>query len=207
VKEILIIDYGMGNIGSMCNALKYLGTEPVVSNTIRHIDRADAYILPGVGAFAAAMINLNKLNIIRPLYNNVIKIKKPFLGVCLGMQLLAKDSLEKGFSEGLGWIDGHVLPVEPKNGLRVPQVGWNTVKVHKESFLFKNIDASAHFYFDHSYHLSCHESCVVATCTYGDEYVAVVNKDNIFATQFHPEKSQRNGLKVLRNFFNFVQSC
>lgn len=203
-KKIVIINYGMGNIGSMAEAISYLGGNYFVSDKKEDIEKADGLILPGVGAFAAAMDNLKSFNLLETLKEQVIVKKKPFLGVCLGMQLLAEDSVEQGFHQGLGYIKGHVVEIKPEGGLRVPHVGWNDVQFTPGNFFFQRVDEGAHFYFDHSYHLQCDDNLVVAAYDYGGKGVAAIRKDNIFATQFHPEKSQRNGLKILRNFLNFV---
>ena len=194
----------MGNVGSVAGALKRLGNNCRISNKKKDIVQADGLILPGVGAFGAAMHNLAKLNLIDLLNEEVIGKKKPFLGICLGMQLLAKDSVEQGFNEGLGWIDGHVHEMETRDNFRVPHVGWNDISFTEDNLLFNRLDPGAHFYFDHSYYLKCPEALVVAKCNYGCDYAAAVHKGNIFAVQFHPEKSQRNGLKMLRNFLNVV---
>jgi len=201
---ILIVNYGMGNIGSVSNALDYLGGKHFISNDPNDLGKADAYILPGVGAFAKAMQNLRELRLVNELSRQVLEKRKPFLGICLGMQLLAKDSFEMGYATGLGWIDGHVCEIEPSDGLRVPHVGWNGVMFKPDTQLFQRLDEGCHFYFDHSFHLQCPRDLVVATCEYGGDLVAALQMDHIFATQFHPEKSQRNGLKLLRNFLNFV---
>jgi len=200
----MIIDYGMGNVGSVAGALDYLGGHYVISANKNDIISSDALILPGVGAFGAAMENLRKLDLLEALESEVIGNKKPFFGICLGMQLLAQDSVEKGFHKGLGWINGHVLEMKPSGRFRIPHVGWNNVAFKKDDPFFERIDEGAHFYFDHSFHLSCDKDLVVATCHYGEDYVAAICKEHIFASQFHPEKSQRNGLKMLRNFMNFA---
>jgi glutamine amidotransferase len=205
-KTVLIVDYGMGNIGSVCNALDLLGGRYLVSNRKEDLASADGIILPGVGAFGAAMANLNNLGLVEPLTERVVAQGTPFLGICLGMQLIAQDSVENGFDRGMGWIDGHVLAMEPPDGLRVPHVGWNGVRARGASPLFSRLDDDAHFYFDHSFHLQCDDQWVAASCDYGTTYVAAVQRANILAVQFHPEKSQRNGLKLLRNFLNVVQS-
>ena len=205
-KTILLIDYGMGNIGSVSNALDYLGCRYTVSNKKEDIRHADAFILPGVGAFPAAMENLGKLDLVEDLTEQVMTNKKPFLGICLGMQLVARDSVEQHFSSGLGWIDGHVLAVKPSDNLSVPHVGWNNVHITDKDTIFSGLSDDAHFYFDHCFHLQCDSSLVAATSEYGGTFTAAIHKENIFATQFHPEKSQRNGLKLLRNFLNFVDA-
>jgi imidazole glycerol-phosphate synthase subunit HisH len=196
----------MGNIGSVCNALNYLGGQFTTSHRKEDLAHADAFILPGVGAFGAAMENLHKLDLIQVLTEQVLGKKKPFLGICLGMQLLAKDSYEQGYSKGLGWIDAHVVELKPSNGYRVPHVGWNNVVCKRPDPLFHNVDEDAHFFFDHSFHVRCEEELILASSNYGDPFVASIQKENILATQFHPEKSQRNGLKLMRNFLNFLES-
>jgi glutamine amidotransferase len=203
-KTICIVDYGMGNTQSVGNAIESLGGNYVISNRKDEIARCDGIILPGVGAFKAAMENLHALDLVAPLTDRVMEKKKPFLGICLGMQLLAEDSVELGFSAGLGWLKGHVVALQPSQTLRVPHVGWNNTQIVKPQPLFHGIDAQAHFYFDHSYTLQCEPELVAATFEYGGSFVAAVQRDNLFATQFHPEKSQRHGLKLLRNFLNFV---
>lgn len=201
----MIIDYGMGNVGSIVGALNYLGGDYFVSNKKQDIVEARALILPGVGAFGAAMENLKTLNLLETLDKEVRQKKKLFFGICLGMQLCAEDSVEQGFYKGLGWIEGHVLAINSSQDFRVPHVGWNTIHFDKDNRFFQRINEEAHFYFDHSYHLSCPKKYVVATCHYSERYVAAIQKENIFATQFHPEKSQRNGLKMLRNFLNLIK--
>lgn len=205
-KEIVIVNYGMGNLGSVENALRSLDGNFLTSNRRADIERADAIILPGVGAFGAAMENLRRLDLVDTLAEQVLARKKPYLGICLGMQILAKDSVEQGFFAGLGWVDGHVVLL-PADDLSVPHVGWNDIAVREKNPLFARIDDEAHFYFDHSFHLQCRPELVVATCAYGGQVVAAIRQDNIFATQFHPEKSQRNGLKLLRNFLNHVEEA
>ena len=202
----MIINYGMGNIGSVANALTSLGSDYFISGRKEDLHQADAYILPGVGAFPAAMENLRKLALIDELSEQILIREKPFLGICLGMQLLAKDSMEQGYSTGLGWIEGHVLKIEASNGLRVPHVGWNNVNFSQRMPLFRNIDEDSHFYFDHSFYFQTASDVVSAACNYGGRWAAAIQKGNIFATQFHPEKSQRNGLKLLRNYLNFVEA-
>jgi len=200
----MVIDYGVGNIQSVANALKFLGYQHRVSSSSRELASADAYILPGVGAFGEGMKNLRRLDLISPLGEQVIGRKKPILGLCLGMQLLAEDSAELGFHKGLGWIEGHItrLPASPAE--RVPHVGWNNVSVRNQAPLFSRTDAEPNFYFDHSYQFICPESYVAATCDYGPGFIAAVQKGNIFGVQFHPEKSQNSGLKLLRGLFHHL---
>lgn len=202
--RICIIDYGMGNTQSVGNAIEHLGADYLISSRREDIQASTALILPGVGAFAAAMENLRRLELVDILTDTVVRQGKPFLGICLGMQLLAQDSVELGLHAGLGWIEGHVVAFEPSHEVRIPHVGWNNCHIRKQEPLFHNLAEDAHFYFDHSYHLTCPHELVSATFDYGGHFVASVQKDNIFATQFHPEKSQRHGLRLLRNFLNFA---
>jgi len=201
---VVIVDYGMGNIGSVVNAFDRLGERCVVSREPAALRRARGIILPGVGAFAAAMANIRALRLDEAMTARVIGDRIPFLGICLGLQLIARDSVEHRFTTGLGWIDGHVVRMEPAGGLPVPHVGWNDVESRRTSRLFARVADTAHFYFDHTYALETPSDDVVATCRYGGSYVAAVERDNIFAVQFHPEKSQRNGLRVLRNFLTIA---
>lgn len=203
-KKILIIDYGVGNDQSVINSLSFLGYEFLVSNKKEDILSADAYILPGVGAFNEAMKNLDELKIIDVLKQQVLIEKKPILGICLGFQVLADYSEENGRHQGLGFIKGGVIKLKEKNGLRIPHVGWNTIKIIKKDPLFSKLDKEPSFYFDHSYYLDCDESFVAASCFYGFNMVSAVQKDNIFGVQFHPEKSQNNGLKLFRSFFDYL---
>ncbi|HVW20875.1 MAG TPA: imidazole glycerol phosphate synthase subunit HisH [Opitutaceae bacterium] len=203
--RIAIVDYGMGNIGSVANALDRLGVTPVVASTGAAIVPADAIILPGVGAFHAAMGNLRRSGLDRTLTEEVVSKGKPFLGICLGMQLLARESTEQGLTSGLGWIDGRVVRLDPAASLPVPHAGWNEVQLGPPSPLFGRIEPSAHFYFDHSYHLECGRSITTATMNYGGVWCAAIQQGHILGVQFHPEKSQRNGLRLLRNFVTYVQ--
>jgi len=202
---IAIIDYGMGNKHSVYNALKYIGVDAFISRDAHEISKAERIILPGVGAFGAAMENLEKLGLRDILHEEVIIKGKPFLGICLGMQLVAENGNEKGLFQGLGWIAGEVLKLQPEDpGIKLPHVGWNDVELLKDSDLFKGLKKERAFYFVHSYAMQLKDSQnLVAESDYGIKFTAAVQKDNIFATQFHPEKSQKNGLTVLENFVNW----
>jgi glutamine amidotransferase len=202
--KILIIDYEVGNHQSVANVLTTLGYDFELSGEAEAIRWATSYVLPGVGAIGEAMKNLQRLQIIDLLTQEVIGNKKPILGICLGMQMMAESSEEGGLHQCLGWIQGRVVKLEPGHGLRVPQVGWNTVHIHERDPLFTKVDEGANFYFDHSYHFVSDEKFVAASCSYGGNVTAAVRKGNIFGVQFHPEKSQNNGLKVFRSFFNYV---
>lgn len=204
--RIVSINYGMGNLMSVHNALAFLGYDTLISADPKVLEQADAYILPGVGAFGQAMSNLRGLGIVELLREHVVEKQKPFLGICLGMQLLAEESEEMGHNEGLGWIRGSVDRIRTHESLRLPHVGWNSLKIHLKHPLFAGIEPDSNFYFDHSYQLRCDESIVSAECNYGTRIVASIQQDNIFATQFHPEKSQVKGLKLLRSFLNYVES-
>lgn len=197
----------MGNLQSVQNALLALGHNAEISSDPEVLSSADAYILPGVGAFPKAMENLAKLNLIKVLEKNVIQGKKPLLGICLGMQLIAKSSEELGHHEGLGWLDAKVVAIPSNLGMKVPHVGWNDLKIQNPNSIFNNIDSGSNFYFDHSFHFTCEDKFVTATCNYGMPVIAAVQKDNIFAVQFHPEKSQTAGLRFLRNFSDWVLKC
>ena len=205
--KITIIDYGMGNIASVQNVFTYLGCETKVTNEPIGLREAHAIVLPGVGAFGDAMKNLHKLKLIDELNRQVIVKQKPFLGICLGMQLLANESSEKGLHKGLGWIPGQVIPFDIDQSLRVPHMGWNEVICKQDSLLFQNFKRKLDFYFVHSYWFQCSEpEDVYAIANYGVEFTASVKKENIFATQFHPERSHHNGFHLLRNYIKFVQN-
>jgi len=203
-KNIVIIDYNMGNLASVANAIEYIGYKAIISNKIEDIKLADYIILPGVGAFPDGMKNLIDLNLIEVLREQVLERKKPFLGICLGMQLLADEGYESGLTKGLGYIKGKVKKFDLKDkNLRIPHVGWNEVYFKKNCILFKDLNKSEVFYFVHSYHFTPEEDVVAGTFDYGGEFTAIIQKDNIFGTQFHPEKSQKAGLKILENFIKF----
>lgn len=199
---VVIIDYGMGNLFSVQNALRALNADVLISNKPEDLQKADRIILPGVGAFPDGMKNLKASGFVSVLEEEVIKNKKPFLGICLGMQVLAGIGEEHARTEGLGWIPGIVRRFQvPERGFRVPHVGWNDVVLTAAGkALFAGVEQNV-FYFVHSYHFVSDDTAVVAAwCNYGERFVAAIHKDNIFGVQFHPEKSQKNGLKVLKNF-------
>jgi glutamine amidotransferase len=212
---IVVIDYGMGNLRSVLHKLGKIGVEAIVSSEAEAIEKAEKLILPGVGAFAAGMNNLRAHNLIPTLNKKVLDEKTPVLGICLGMQLLARRS-EEGSAEGLGWIDAEVkrfdfihaqVSAVEGNGsnLRVPHVGWNTITPKKESPLLAGVVPGQRFYFTHSYHVCCHNpDDVVATTHYGFDFVSAVQHENIFGIQFHPEKSHRRGLEVVKNFVEYT---
>ena len=200
-----IIDYGMGNLLSVFHALETVGATVKICNHPKYLRNAERIVLPGVGAFGNCMANLRRNGFIEALEENIIVKGKPVFGICLGMQVMARKSFEGGEHQGLGWLDAVVVPLEPSNAfLRVPQIGWNRVTYRRESQLFSGVCKEPDFYFVHSYNMKCsHESDVDATCDYGGSVTAAVRRDNIFATQFHPEKSQDYGLRVLDNFLKW----
>lgn len=199
---IAIIDYGMGNLCSVASSLKFLKADARITSSREDIEKASHIILPGVGAFGDGISNLRKKGIIPSLEKEVLERKKPFLGICLGLQMLAEKGNEGGFFDGLGWLPGSVKKME-NNGLKLPHMGWNDLDIVQKEPLFSGIQSDTNFYFVHSYHFDCPKENVIAWCNYGQRFAAAIRKDNIFATQFHPEKSHTVGLVVLRNFINF----
>jgi len=195
----------MGNKHSVYNALKYIGVDSFISRDAGEISQAERIILPGVGAFGAAMENLRQLGLEDILNEEVLVKGKPFLGICLGMQLLAETGTEKGLFQGLGWIAGEVAKLQPAgSGFKLPHVGWNDIELVKDVALFKGLKKEKAFYFVHSYAMQLADvKDLVATSNYGVDFTAAILKNNIFATQFHPEKSQKNGLTVLENFVDW----
>lgn len=200
-RMVAIIDYGLGNVRSVAGAVAKLGFEPQVTDHVDVLARADRLILPGVGAFGDGMANLRERKLIEPLTKLVTRAHKPLLGICLGAQLLTKESEEFGRHEGLGWIDASVTRLQSDDGLRIPHVGWNNLVDVRPSVLFDDIPSDALFYFVHSFRIiGAAPELVVGQCEYGGRFAAVVQRENIYATQFHPEKSQFHGLQLLKNF-------
>jgi glutamine amidotransferase len=200
--SVAIIDYGRGNVRSVANALEYCGADAVVTADAAQIDDASHIVLPGVGAFGDAMAALTERGLPDILHRQVLDKGKPFLGICLGMQVLAERGFEHGEHAGLGWIKGDVVRLEPgADALKIPHMGWNEVRVTRAHPLFAGLSARhLTFYFVHSYHFKATPDAVLATCDYGVPFAAAVGRDNIVATQFHPEKSQDSGIELLQNF-------
>jgi glutamine amidotransferase len=195
---IAIIDYGMGNLRSVEKALEKIGEKALVTNKISAIKKAEKIILPGVGAFQDCMDNLKKLKL-TPVIKESIAQKKPFLGICLGLQLLFSYSEEGKGSKGLNLFKGSVKKFKKK--LKVPHMGWNKIKINKRSPLLKDIPNNSYVYFVHSYYVDSEEKDIILTKTYyGLDFTSSICKGNTFALQFHPEKSQDIGLKILKNF-------
>ena len=204
---ITIIDYGMGNLRSVENAFEKAGFESVITDKSETIEKADKIVLPGVGAFKDAKEGLQERNLVEPIINH-IKKRKLFLGICLGLQLLFTRSIEDGIHEGLNIVPGEVVRFEPdklsggdNQKLKIPHMGWNTIRAKKEVSILKGLPDNQYMYFVHSYYVIPDRDDVVATETeYGGAFVSMISIDNVFAMQFHPEKSQHYGLMILKNF-------
>jgi len=202
---IVIVDYGMGNLHSVAKAFDDVGGKVTVTWDVSVIAQADKIVLPGVGAFADAMAALRDKQIAGPLKEG-IEAGKPFLGICLGMQLLLGVSYEDGEYEGLGVIDGEVRRFDfagraDKNFLKIPHIGWNALEWDKDVPLFKGLTSGSYVYFVHSYYVAPQDEAVVATTTeYGGMFASSLRRDNVYGVQYHPEKSQRVGLTMLKNF-------
>lgn len=203
MSKIGIINYGVGNLQSVRNSLDHLGIPSAIVDKPQDINNFDKIILPGVGAFGTAMEKLNGL-CFADVITNFASQNKPILGICLGMQLLFEESLERGRHKGLGLIKGKVLPFSEKvSNLPLPQVGWNSIKKEMTSPLLKDIGDDSSFYFVHSFYCQPEEpSILLASADYGINFAAVIGQKNIFGCQFHPEKSQSAGLQILKNFSN-----
>lgn len=196
--KIVIIDYGLGNLRSIEKALQYVGAEVEISKEPDAISKADALILPGVGAFRDAMMHFS---ILERVVKDAVDMGKPLLGICLGMQMLASESHEGGVHKGIDIIPGQVTRF-PASELKVPHMGWNSLIIKKDIPLLKGIDNGSFVYFVHSFHVSTEEKYEAALCDYGLKFPAVITNEtgNVIGTQFHPEKSGATGLMMLRNF-------
>jgi len=209
MKKICIIDYGLGNIRSAEQSLKRIvkennqSAEIIVVKNAKDLHLTTHIILPGQGAFASCMEGLKTIpGMVEELSENVLIQKKPFLGICVGMQLLATEGKEKGNHKGLGWIAGKVIKIKKKNSIKIPHMGWNTVKIISKHPILKRKKFES--YFVHSYNFVCKDKKnILATCSYQQDITAIVGKENIIGTQFHPEKSQKVGLEILKNFVSW----
>lgn len=203
---IAIIDYGMGNLRSVQKGFQHVGYPAEVTREIGKLNSARGVVLPGVGAFNACMENLRRFGLIEPI-REMVRQQKPFLGICLGFQLLFSESEEFGRQKGLDLFSGKVVGFHPQDSLKVPHMGWNRIRKRKETRFLDGIADGAYVYFVHSYYVAPEDSGVIATTTeYGSEFVSSIATDHLFASQFHPEKSQEIGLRVLANFGRFVES-
>jgi|WetSurMetagenome_2_1015567.scaffolds.fasta_scaffold07004_8 imidazole glycerol-phosphate synthase subunit HisH len=203
--DVHIINCQLGNIRSVANAFEALGVTVTIVSTPEDLAGAEKIVLPGVGSFADGIKNLNAFGWVDILAETVLQKKTPFLGICLGMQLLATKGTENGEHAGLNWIPGTVLKIPSSgNGVRIPHIGWDDITIRQNSRLYLGITGSPDVYFLHSFHfIPDDRSIITATCKYGIEFAASLEADNIFATQFHPEKSQKAGLAILKNFLDF----
>lgn len=196
---IIVIDYGMGNLGSIANMIKKVGYKCIITSDLEEIKKATKLILPGVGSFDNGMKNLEKLGMIEVLNQKVLVEKTPILGICLGMQLMTKNS-EEGNLLGLGWIDAQTKKFV-SDTLKIPHMGWNIIKHQKESKLFDELKNEKRFYFVHSYCVSCNQEIDILTNTnYTQDFVSSFEKENIIGVQYHPEKSHKFGMSLIKNF-------
>jgi imidazole glycerol-phosphate synthase subunit HisH len=197
---LAIIDYQMGNLRSVQKALERIGEQAVITSSAAEIAKADKVILPGVGAFEDAIAELRRRDLVGPI-KDTIAADKPFLGICLGLQLLFDVSYENGTHEGLGVLPGEVLRFEVPAELKVPHMGWNALNIRRRPPMLEGVADGTHVYFVHSYYVKPRDPSVIATETdYGGPFCSMIWRGNLMATQFHPEKSQADGLKLLRNF-------
>jgi glutamine amidotransferase len=214
MSTVTIIDYGSGNLRSAAKAFERAareagtGDDILVTNDVEAVRRADRIVLPGVGAFADCRAGLDAVTgMVEVLEERVIRGGVPFLGICVGMQLMATEGREKTITRGLGWIPGAVVRLEPKGELKVPHMGWNTLRFHQPHPLLAGIPDGPdglHAYFVHSYHMAVDRpELLIASADYGQEVTAIVGRDNLLGTQFHPEKSQTLGLTLIRNFLGW----
>lgn len=197
---VVVVDYGMGNLRSVQKGFEKIGAVAVISRDPDEVARADRLVLPGVGAFPECMKNLGRFDLIEPVVE-FVKSGRPFLGICLGLQLLFDESEEFGLHKGLGLISGTVKAFDRNMGLKIPHMGWNQVRFAKKSPIFEGIEDESFFYFVHSYYVVPSDTSSIAGETeYGIRFTCAISGDNIFAVQFHPEKSQQIGLRILQNF-------
>lgn len=198
---ICIIDYGAGNIESVWKALEHLGADCIVSSEPSVLAASDRAVLPGVGSFGDAMDSIRNRGLEKPI-KDFISSGKPFLGICLGLQVLFESSEESPGAEGLGVLKGEVVRFPRKYGQKIPHMGWNSLNIEKDSGMFKGLDENPYVYFVHSYYLKAKDNVVSATTEYGVRFHAAVCRNNVWACQFHPEKSGKAGLQILKNFID-----
>ena len=206
--NVTIVDYKSGNISSVINSFKEVAQNKIkieVTSDLKNIHLSDKVVWPGQGSFKSCIDALNKINgLVETLNDFAINNKKPILGICVGLQMFADVGYEETETKGLSWISGKVSKINNQNGkYKLPHIGWNEVNIVKDSKIFKNIENNSHMYFVHSYEFVPNDKNIVsATTDYSSNHVCAVEKDNIFGTQFHPEKSDRLGLKIIENFIN-----
>lgn len=198
---VVIVDYGLGNLRSVLNKFRKINVPAKISESLSDIETASKLILPGVGHFAKGMIKLKELGLDNILSKKVLTDKTPILGICLGMQLFM-DFSEEGNAEGLKWVKGNVVKFKHQNNkMKIPHMGWNTIIIKKQNPLFNSIISDSMYYFVHSYYVDClQKDDVLATTTYEFEFTSMLQKGNIFGTQFHPEKSHVDGLELIKQF-------
>ena len=198
---ITIVDYGLGNLNSIVNMLNRIGVENEITNVEAHINKAEKIILPGVGSFDQGMSNIKGLNLFHCLNNKVLIEKTPILGICLGMQLLTESS-DEGIEQGFGWVNAKTIKFNHQT-LKIPHMGWNSINIEKPSSLFKEHKEERRYYFVHSYYVKCSaKEDILASTHYGQSFTSMIEKDNIYGAQFHPEKSHAFGIELLTNFAN-----
>ncbi len=202
---LAVIDYGAGNLRSVLHALNYLGVESMrVVHSAHELRGANKIILPGVGAFGAGMQKLHEQNLVQPI-KDAVHTGVPYLGICLGMQFLFDYSDEMGITEGFGLLPGHVTRFPERDGLKVPHMGWNQITPTRPSALLKGLDPESYAYFVHSYYCAPQNPTdVLLSACYGDDFCAGIERDNLYGVQFHPEKSQKTGLRILSNFLEIA---
>ena len=206
--NVTIVDYNSGNISSVINSFKEVAKNKVnieVTSDLKKIKSSDKIVLPGQGSFKSCVDALNNINgLVDALNEFVINSKKPLLGICVGLQMFADIGYEETETKGLGWIEGKVSKIDNQNGkYKLPHIGWNQINIFKDEKIFKNIENNSHMYFVHSYEFIPEDKSVIsATTDYSSKIVCSIEKENIFGTQFHPEKSDKIGLKIIQNFIN-----
>lgn len=201
-RQILILDYGSGNVKSVFNICKYVEEDTLISNNIEDIKKCSHIILPGVGSYKASMNKIKKNLPLEEIMNQIINKKKPILGICVGMQVFANVGYEFEKCNGLGLIDGSVKKLET-NKYPLPNIGWSNIKVERDNILFKRLEEDNSFYFVHSFaFIPKNDDKIIASSFYEKKFVCAIQKENIFGVQFHPEKSQKSGIQLLKNFIN-----
>ena len=201
-KQVLILDYGSGNVKSVFNICKYIEEDTLISNNIEDIKKCSHIILPGVGSYKASMNKIKKKLPLEEIMNQIINKKKPILGICVGMQVFANVGYEFEKCNGLGLIDGSVKKLET-NKYPLPNIGWSNIKVERDNILFKRLEEDNSFYFVHSFaFIPKNDDKIIASSFYEKKFVCAIQKENIFGVQFHPEKSQKSGIQLLKNFIN-----